>query len=161
MRGRPTRLAVLLTAACLPALVGCSTFERDWRALETQPSPESGMEGRWQGTWLSDANGHSGGLRCILSTDDEGTLQARYRATYLGFMSFEYSVPMTARLEDEIHHFTGEADLGWLAGGRYVYVGTVEGDAFTSTYESEKDHGTFEMTRVSDPGRASPEPDDR
>ena len=44
--------------------------------------------------------------------------------------------------------FTADADLGWLAGGKYEYDGSVEGDDFQSTYNSKGDHGTFEMQRV-------------
>ena len=143
-----TRLILVL--ACLAPLAGCSTFERDWKALAGQPAAtaEGGLEGRWAGTWTSDANGHSGGLRCIITRDEHDTLRARYHATYGCCFTFEYDMPMTARREGEALRFAAEADLGWLAGGRYEYDGTVVGDEFTSTYTSKSDHGMFRMTRV-------------
>jgi hypothetical protein len=75
-------------------------------------------------------------------------LQARYHATYGCCFTFEYTVPMVVAQEGEIHRFAAEADLGWLAGGRYEYAGEIAGDTFTSTYRCARDHGTFQMTSV-------------
>jgi hypothetical protein len=141
------RLLALLVLISAASLGGCSTFDRDWEAMAQTPAG-AGIEGRWSGIWYSAANGHSGGLRCMLTADESGTLTARYRATYAGFLSFEYTMPMAVREEDGAYHFAAEADLGWLAGGRYEYAGTVAGDEFTSTYDCDRDHGTFRMTRV-------------
>lgn len=138
--------AVTILSALI--LGGCSTFDRDWEAMAQSDNATAGLEGRWNGTWLSDANGHTGGLRCILSKDEEGTLQARYHATWACCFTFEYSVPITATQEGDTYRFLGEADLGWLAGGLYVYEGDVTGDQFSSTYRCERDHGTFQMIRV-------------
>jgi hypothetical protein len=153
MRSRVLRLLpVLLVMAAWAPLAGCSSFERDWKALgqeaEPAPEPEAGVEGRWDGTWLSDVNGHSGRLRCIVATDEAGTTRARYHATYAGFLTFRYTVPMDVRREGDVWHFSSEADLGWFAGGRYEYEGTIAGDEFRSTYRSAHDHGTFDMRRV-------------
>ena len=138
-----------LTALLLVVLLaGCSTFDRDWDALAETTETGHGVEGRWSGTWLSDVNGHTGGLRCILAANDDGTFQARYHATYAGWITFEYTMPMTVRQEGETYHFAAEADLGWLAGGLYEYDGSIVGDEFRSTYACSRDHGTFEMTRV-------------
>jgi hypothetical protein len=149
MRRTPVRsgLPILLVWSS-SLLAGCSTFNRDWEAMDQAAEVASGIEDRWEGTWLSDANGHTGALRCILATDEVGTLNARYRARYGGCFSFEYTVPMAVWRDGEVYRFSGEADLGLLAGGRYEYEGTVVGDAFTSTYTSARDHGTFQMTRV-------------
>ncbi len=138
----------LLVMALLSVLPGCSTFERDWKAMADQEAPGAGIEGRWNGTWLSDSNGHGGGLRCIISREEDDTLLARYHATYGKALTFEYDMPMAVVVDGEVYHFSAEADLGWLAGGVYEYDGTVEGDQFRSNYECKSDHGTFEMERV-------------
>ena len=156
------RLSFGLSLVGLAFINGCSTFNRDWEANAQSEAARSdaaaaGLEGRWNGTWLSDANGHTGGLRCILSKDEEGTLQARYHATWGCCFSFEYTVPVTATQEGDTHNFHGEADLGWFAGGLYKYDGQVTGDDFSSNYSCERDHGTFQMTRVV--GTESPEAD--
>ena len=127
---------------------GCSTFESDWeRGLAEPKDAAASLRGAWEGTWRSDANGHHGGLRAIVTEAAEGSI-ARYHATYGCCFTFEYSVPLRVEVRHGTAIFRGEADLGWLAGGLYRYEGTVEGDRFSSTYRSEADHGVFTMRRV-------------
>lgn len=126
-------------------LSGCSTFECDWEAARALP-PDPVL-GRWEGTWLSAANGHNGGLRCLIATDDQGKTQARYRATYACCFSFEYTVEMQVYAEGADHRFEGMANLGWLAGGEYRYEGKITPAGFESTYSSGSDNGTFRMDR--------------
>ena len=140
------RPALALAILCL--LSGCSTFERDWEAMTQTAAPTSGMEGRWKGVWVSEANSHNGGLRCIITREEDDSLLACYHATYGGFFTFEYDMLMEVRADGETYRFSAEADLGWLAGRRYVYDGTVVGDEFHSTYKSSGDHGRFQMQRV-------------
>jgi hypothetical protein len=143
-----------MTAALLLATVaGCSTYDDDWAAAPGAPAGEEALEGRWQGVWISDANGHTGDLRCLLSKKAEGGYEARYHATYSWCwipFTFEYAVPMTAeRGKDGEWRFKGEAELGcWVAGGHYTYEGTAKGSEFRSTYRSEEDRGVFEMKRA-------------
>ena len=141
-------------------LQGCSSFNRDWEVqgaqsemalqetLVEQSVSTEGLEGHWEGTWRSEDNGHEGGLRCIITRNEEDTLIARYHATYGMFFTFEYKMPMEVVKEKEFYLFSAETDLGWLAGGLYKYEGTVIGDDFASTYKCKRDHGIFEMKRV-------------
>ena len=141
-----------LWAGCAAAFLacGCSAFERDWEAAGKAPEqPRAGaIEGRWEGGWKSEASGHEGGLRCLLTRSAEGKLEARYRATYACCFSFEYTVPMETVQDSDAVRFRGSADLGWFAGGVYEYEGSVQGNRFLSTYSSSGDHGTFDLTRV-------------
>ena len=57
-------------------------------------------------------------------------------------------MPMEVVADGDVYRFSAEADLGWLAGGRYEYDGSVDGDNFRSTYKSKSDYGTFKMARV-------------
>ncbi len=133
---------ILVLFAC-----GCSSFNREWRkAAQTAVAPDS-MEGRWQGRWLSDANGHNGKLRCIVSRREDGETAARFRATYKKVLNFSYTVRLKAELQGSVWHFRGEEDLGKLAGGVYHYEGTATLTNFHSTYRSKYDHGVFEMKR--------------
>ena len=68
---------------------------------------------------------------------------------------------MTVREEKEAIAFSGEADLGSMAGGVYTYDGRVSDEAFHSTYKSSGDHGTFDMHRVSRLSTAPPSEDSR
>jgi hypothetical protein len=138
-----------LLAVLLPALLagGCSTFNRDWRAAGKQPIPPDAITGRWEGAWKSDASGHTGKLRGLVSKVDETHYRVNFRAAYRHFLHFSYAVPLAVDQGDGVWHFSGEEDLGGLAGGVYRYEGQATPTNFFSTYRSQYDHGTFEMAR--------------
>lgn len=128
-------------------LNGCSTFNRDWKSAAATTEPVDGIQGRWQGAWLSDVSGHTGRLRCLLTRDAAGRYQARFHAKYKKILSFGYTVPLTVEATNHAFRFHGEADLGWYAGGLYHYEGQVSPTVFLSNYRCLADHGTFQMTR--------------
>ena len=105
------------------------------------------MEGRWQGYWLSDANGHKGKLLCLVSREETGDYAARFKATYKKVLKFSYTVPLKVEHQDNVWLFHGEENLGKLAGGVYQYDGMATSTNFHSTYRSKYDHGVFEMER--------------
>jgi len=128
-------------------LAGCSSFNRDWQRAAVQPAPVNDFSGRWEGSWQSDANGHNGKLRCLVTKMNDREYEARYRAKYKKILSFSYAVPLSVERTGEIYRFKGEADLGKLAGGVYRYDGTASSTNFISTYNSRYDHGYFRMAR--------------
>jgi len=128
-------------------LCGCSSFNRAWQQAGTQPASTNSVTGRWEGRWLSDANGHNGALRCIVSEREDGLYDARFRATYMKVLKFGYTVPLSVVESNGVWQFTGQEDLGSMAGGMYHYEGHASPTEFRSTYRSESDHGVFEMTR--------------
>lgn len=131
----------------LAAAAGCSSFENDWRAAE---GFAVGIEGRWEGTWSSDASGHEGGLRCLVTRRPDEGFDARYHATYSGWcgtVSFEYTVPIRVRPGPDGWRLEGKADLGWLAGGEYQYDGLATPERFFCNYEAPEDHGVFTLRR--------------
>jgi hypothetical protein len=136
-----------VTGMLVLLLCDCSTFNRAWRKAEKTPVPADSIEGRWEGRWLSEVNGHTGALRCLVSRDASDQYAARFRATYLKVQHFSYTVPLQVERHDGEWQFTGEEDLGWMAGGVYRYAGMATPTNFDSTYESGADHGTFEMGR--------------
>ena len=144
------RLAMV--AVLFLACAGCSRFEKDWRAAAALDSTgTNSLAGRWQGTWKSDVNGHTDELRCLITPIDAGRFTARYHARYrrgLFRFTFQYTVSLAARETPAGWNFSGEADLGWLAGGMYRYAGTASGNRFHSTYDSRYDRGRFELERV-------------
>jgi hypothetical protein len=127
-------------------VAGCSTFQNDWERLAQAPAPQ-GVEGRWEGTWKSEASGHRDRLRCILEKTGDGIYLARFHANYQKVLNFHYDVPLHAARHDGGLYFSGEANLGWYAGGRYHYDGNVTLTNFFSTYRCRSDHGTFQMNR--------------
>lgn len=142
-------LGVLLPVLLLAG--GCTTFNHDWVKAAGQP-PADDLQGRWQGVWASEANGHTDTLRCVVTRKKDGTYHARFHAKYRKVLSFGYAVPLKAERTAGEFKFHGEADLGWLAGGLYRYDGTADRSNFFSTYSCKYDHGTFQMKR---PGEAT------
>lgn len=126
---------------------GCSSFNREWKRVGRQPVLPDSIVGRWEGHWLSDVNAHTGKLRCILTGEKNGIYAARFRATYMKVLNFSYTVPLQVEQRDGLWHFHGEEDLGAVAGGIYRYTGTATFTNFHSTYDSQYDHGVFEMQR--------------
>jgi hypothetical protein len=135
-------------AGLLASMAGCvSTFDDDWRAAG---GFAAGIEGRWEGTWKSDASGHEGGLRCLVTRRADQGFDARYHATYhdwCGTLGFEYTVPMTVERGADGWMLHGNADLGWLAGGVYEYDGLISAARFFCNYQSSEDHGVFTLER--------------
>ena len=132
--------------AALAFLSGCSSFNREWRAAGKQPAP-SGLAGRWEGRWVSDANGHNDKLRCVITEKGANDYSAHFHATYKHIFHFSYTVPLSVQKQGDNFVFSGQADLGKLAGGMYTYNGAATPTNFFSTYDSKYDHGKFEMHR--------------
>lgn len=146
------RAAVLLAALLIPLVNGCSTFNRDWKAAAAGPTTANGIEGRWEGTWSSQTNGHHGRLRCLLGKSADTQYQARFHANFWKVFSYGYAIPLTIKQANATYKFQGDADLGWLAGGRYHYEGQASQSNFFSTYKASADGGVFEMKR---PGQSA------
>lgn len=143
-----TRLLPLLLISCL--LASCSTaFKREWKtALKEGPKP--GIEGAWQGTWLSAANGHHGNLRCVVgpAKNAQGDHEFHYHATWASLIGGAYRAIHNVKAGKGSSTFSGSHDMPKWAGGRYTYAGTVKGDSFNACYQCAKDRGTFQMKRV-------------
>jgi hypothetical protein len=138
-------LLVTVTAAWFAT--GCSTFNREWENAASLPN--QGAQGRWVGTWKSEANGHTDDLRCILRQTGEGKYQAHFYAHYKRGIRFSvgYHVHLEGQESSGVLKFHGDENLHWYAGGIYHYEGTADAANFTSTYSCKYDHGTFQMSR--------------
>ena len=148
---RPTRhyspRAATLSLAVLLLAGGCASFDDEWEQAAKQPVPSDDMTGRWQGVWFSQVTGHTDQLRALIDRNEDGTCRARFHAKYHTVMSFGYTVPLHVEKVDGAFKFSGDADLGWMAGGVYHYEGRADATNFSSTYTSKDDHGTFQMGR--------------
>jgi hypothetical protein len=76
-----------------------------------------------------------------------GEQAAQFHAKYHGILSFGYTVPLKVEKTNDSFQFSGEADLGSMAGGMYQYKGHADPTNFFSNYSSKDDHGTFQMSR--------------
>jgi hypothetical protein len=145
------RFSTILATCALTlamAATGCSTINRDWNRPSATPAPAHEIDGQWEGSWLSDMNGHHGRLRCLVSRLDDRFYRARFKATYWKLFRFGYTVNLqVSREPGGQFNFQGEADLGWWGGGIYHYAGHATPTNFFSTYKSKYDRGTFQMAR--------------
>lgn len=143
------RLLLLLSAALV--LSSCSlSFKREWAAA-LKAGPGKGVEGAWEGTWTSEATGHHGRLRCVVSptVNSQGDHTFHYHATWGGILSGSYRANHRVTRQQAGFIFKGQHRMPDWAGGLYTYDGTVRGDEFKAAYECAKDEGSYEMKRVS------------
>jgi hypothetical protein len=141
-------LALFVMLTC-----GCSSFNERWERAMSRPIPTDDITGPWEGKWQS-RKGHGGGkLRAVIEPASEATAGenapyiAHFRAAYWGIFKSSYSIPL-ARHRDAEHVFSGEKDLGWLAGGTYTYGAEITPTSFDATYQSDRgDGGLFRLTR--------------
>lgn len=130
-----------------PILPGCA-FQREWRAAQYCPTVAEGMEGLWEGTWLSHKNGHTGKLKAIITRVDGDCYQVRFFATYLAIIPFGFKMPMQFVHNGQSFQFSGEQDIGLLAGGTFTYNGWADASDFHASYVAAGDCGEFNMQRV-------------
>jgi uncharacterized protein YceK len=144
-------IKLLCLASLLWMTSGCSGFHRAWKAEQSKATTyaKEALTGAWEGTWLSDVNGHHGRLRALITENSDGTYHAWYHAKYKRILSFSYSVDMEAQDIPDGHAFNGKANLGKLAGGVYAYEGFATNGIYNATYDSKYDHGVFKMERPS------------
>ena len=135
----------------LSSLISCSSFQKEWRtAVATQTeSPSTDLQGPWEGEWISEASGHRGALRCVVSQNASkpGHYDFHYWAKWSFFSGdFEALYPVKPDGEDR-WTFHGDTDLGKL-GGVYSHQGHATSTQFHADYTSTKnDRGTFSMRR--------------
>lgn len=124
-----------------------SEFRSAWKKAPVT----SGATGKWEGTWLSAANGHHGTLRCVVAAPQspQNDQEFFYRATWKTILSGSYKAVHTVKKQkDGTYTFKGEHKMPDWAGGLYHYQGTIKGDNFSACYESAMDRGTYTMKRV-------------
>lgn len=143
------RPALILVAVGLLLMAGCSRFNREWKQAAKAPTSTNDIAGRWEGRWISDANGHNDVLRCIITRVDDQSYDANFRAAYKKWITvhFGYTVRLQGTNTANEFKFRGSEDLGVLAGGVYIYEGRANATNFFSTYKSKYDWGTFQMKR--------------
>ena len=107
-------------------------------------------QGKWAGTWNSEATGHQGELRCVTSTtiNNQGDHEFFYHATWKKILSGSYKAIHTVKKQkDGSYTFKGEHKMPNWAGGLYHYEGTIKGDVFKANYRCSMDNGTYTMKR--------------
>ena len=131
-------------------LGGCTNFDRQWDAAAGHPS--TGIEGRWQGHWKSEQDGHTGALLCVVRRSGAQTYEASFNATYAGIFHFTYDAKLNGRPAGPIVYLEGDQDLGWPV-YTYHYSGMASPTQLYCAYHARDDHGFFALAR---PGGTPP-----
>jgi hypothetical protein len=142
------RVTVLSVFAGL-VFSGCSAFNYEWRQVARKPTPTEGIAGRWEGHWISRANGHNDKMRCLITQVDTNHYDAKFHAAYKKWITvhFGYTVRLETKAATNGVTFHGSENLGPLAGGVYTYDGHANATNFFSTYKCKYDRGIFQMHR--------------
>lgn len=148
MKNAKRSTSICCLFACILIAGGCSGFDKNWKEAGQQDFPESQLSGRWLGSWTSEADGHSGELRCLITDLNGGAYRASFRSKFGGIFRFDHTVTLYAVNLRGMWTFEGSEDLGMFAGGVYNYKGKAGSNKFFATYKSRGDNGSFEMYRV-------------
>jgi hypothetical protein len=154
---------VNLTKSALIAIVlsavatGCSSFDRQWQAAANPPA--GGIEGRWQGHWTSQQDGHTGTLLCVIRKTGPDAYTATFDATYESIFHFTYDARLEGRKAGDQVYLIGDQNLGWPV-YTYHYAGMGSPAQLYCTYHARDDHGYFALARPggTPPARPLPPP---
>jgi hypothetical protein len=142
----------LIAAALSLALCSCGAHSYHSGFAEASsnlPRPPAKAEGPWLGTWVSEINGHTGPLWCIVqpTPGNPGKYDFRYRAGWGVFKFGDYTHTIPAKLaNDGSLALSGEMELpGGL--GTYRVKGKLTRETFSATYHGAGDLGTMSLRR--------------
>lgn len=142
--------ACVLFAASL-SLVSCAgKFNADWNKAASAQKTQApkGIEGAWDGSWVSSSNGHKGRLRCLVEPGaSPKEYRFRYHATWAGFLSGGYTADtLVTPASGGGYALSSAQDLGPF--GHFEQKGKAGRHRMESHYTSSLgDQGTFTLHR--------------
>ena len=129
-----------------PLTANCRDFQERWN--EAAALGPEGISGRWEGEWVSAVTGHRGRLGCVVNPVAPSLWRMHFRGEYSGFFRACYSTDFTVIWREDRWTFSGQSDLGLLAGGAYAYEGQATLETLVCSYQSARDHGEFRLKRA-------------
>jgi len=139
---------------CICLLASCAgpRFNSAWQKAgeEYRAGKTSPVTGPWEGSWLSDSNGHKGKLRCVI-TPAAGKAESnrylfRYWATWAGPLQGGFKAEFEVEKMGSQYHIQGQENLGIF--GSFRHEGVIQGKHFEANYRSSSgDYGTFNLRR--------------
>tara|TARA_R110002096_G_scaffold16106_29_gene55198 strand:- start:14715 stop:15152 length:438 start_codon:yes stop_codon:yes gene_type:complete len=133
-------LAVLLSSCAGPR------FHKQWEAALNDPSEPGSIAGAWEGSWLSEKNGHTGKLKAIVDETGENTYKFLYWATWGPGMRGTFQIDCEGEEKGGVTTVRGKKKLGPF--GTYQHAAEITETDFDATFSSEKENlGTFELIR--------------
>ena len=125
-----------------------SRFEREWRSKQYQKATD--LTGSWEGKWLSDSNGHTGKLRCIVRqvSGSQHDYSFQYQASWGIFLRGIFTIHCKA-LRSGLQEWkvSGSKDLGKLLGGEFSHQASITPQVVHADYHSQLDHGVMDLKR--------------
>lgn len=142
----------VLALALALGFSSCSTrFQHDWKAAaaSVETTAPRDVTGAWEGTWKSEATGHQGTLKAVVSESGkkDQVYAFHYQATWRHILSATFQSEHTVRIQGKNFVLTGQHNLGPMFGGIYHYDGTATPTMLKCRYRSDLDHGLFELKR--------------
>lgn len=123
-------LVVLVAVACCPV-------------ASAQPPV---LSGRWDGYWVSDANGHTGPLHARFRQLDADTYRVAFRGRFAKVVPFWYATKLhVAGAGDGTVVLTASQRLPFV--GEYRTTAAATATDFDAAFTSRKDSGRFVLTR--------------
>ena len=144
------RMTYLVVGAMALLLASCATpgFERAWKkSVSASPAKAGDVTGPWTGEWASDANGHTGKLRCLVERKDEDTLSFRYWASWHGWLTGTFRLDGEAQRRADGSYLV-RGDKRMIPWGTYSHEAEIDPSRFDATFSSgQQNLGTFRMER--------------
>lgn len=165
------RIASIFCLVSMGFLASCSAFDWQWAQTPapSAPNPAALLDGKWEGTWQSDATDYAGHLQAIVIHSSEALIDKEHVQQYAAtFRMRWYEVPfneisMTLNatpMADGRIHFEGVKYVGFVKGGFLRLDGYIfpKKNMLYCDYATDKDSGTYKMDRVlSDPAPSAAE----
>lgn len=133
-------LASLLLSSC-----GMG-FQKKWNEASAKPVPTNSIEGRWEGTWLSSFNGHTGKLLCVVGPENPGnTRDFYYFATWGKIFRGSFHAVHEVSEHNGVTTIKASHDIGKR--GTFRAEGTITPTEFKATYRAAGDNGNLVLKR--------------
>jgi hypothetical protein len=137
-------LAALILSSC------ASGFNRRWdtaaTSLSTSPRTNA-IAGRWEGTWESRKNGHTGVLKCVVSPQGGRNYLFDYYAEWGPGFKSTFEIECEATPIAGGYAVSGSKKLP--ISGTYTHEGMIRNGVFEAEFASKrKNVGSFRMRRV-------------
>ena len=104
------------------------------------------LSGRWDGSWVSEKNGHTGPLHGRFRQLDHDTYRATFRGRFAGVVPFWYTTKLHVEgTGDDVVLLSATQRLPLL--GEYRTTATATATTFDATFTSRNDSGRFLLRR--------------
>lgn len=120
-------------------------FKTEWTRFAARNS--QGIQGCWQGTWVSSDRGKSWPVKCIFTRIAPGTYIATFSRRYFDLLPVSHELQLRVVEGKEKYELEGAADLGKWSGGVHHFQGIGSRHSISCQFHSPKDNGELRLSR--------------